>query len=180
MSCNLPAVAESPDRFWTPERVELAKKLWTEGLSAAQIAWHIGAGCTRSAVLGKLHRLKFTQTGERRRGNVQHNRLREPRPPAVRRAAVQPARIKDARAKRAESAAPPPEPEVDVPTRADAWLPLPGTTPVPLLELRRDQCKWPIGEVHAPGFGFCGAPMAKGDERYCPAHHQLSKGAAFG
>ncbi len=41
---------------WTEERVELLKKLWTEGLSASQIARQMG-GVTRNAVIGKVHRL---------------------------------------------------------------------------------------------------------------------------
>jgi GcrA cell cycle regulator len=41
---------------WNDERVELLKKLWTEGLSASQIASRLG-GVTRNAVIGKVHRL---------------------------------------------------------------------------------------------------------------------------
>ena len=41
---------------WTDERVELLKRLWSEGLSASQIAAQIG-GVTRNAVIGKVHRL---------------------------------------------------------------------------------------------------------------------------
>src|SRR3989454_9997031 len=41
---------------WTDERVETLKKLWTEGLSASQIAAELG-GITRNAVIGKVHRL---------------------------------------------------------------------------------------------------------------------------
>ncbi len=41
---------------WTEERVELLKKLWTDGLSASQIAGQMG-GVTRNAVIGKVHRL---------------------------------------------------------------------------------------------------------------------------
>ncbi|WP_282892177.1 GcrA family cell cycle regulator, partial [Xanthobacter autotrophicus] len=41
---------------WTDERVELLKKLWSEGLSASQIATELGE-VTRNAVIGKVHRL---------------------------------------------------------------------------------------------------------------------------
>ena len=41
---------------WTDERVETLKKLWSEGLSASQIAAELG-GVTRNAVIGKVHRL---------------------------------------------------------------------------------------------------------------------------
>src|SRR6195256_2747829 len=42
--------------MWTDERVELLKKLWTDGLSASQIAAELG-GITRNAVIGKVPRL---------------------------------------------------------------------------------------------------------------------------
>src|SRR6478736_2025482 len=41
---------------WTDERVELLKKLWSDGLSASQIATELG-NVTRNAVIGKVHRL---------------------------------------------------------------------------------------------------------------------------
>src|ERR1041385_8441596 len=41
---------------WTDDRVEQLKTLWTEGLSASQIARVLG-GVTRNAVIGKVHRL---------------------------------------------------------------------------------------------------------------------------
>ena len=41
---------------WTDERVEKLKKLWSEGLSASQIAAQLG-GVSRNAVIGKVHRL---------------------------------------------------------------------------------------------------------------------------
>jgi len=42
---------------WTESRVELLRKLWADGLSCAQIAAELGAGLTRNAVIGKIHRL---------------------------------------------------------------------------------------------------------------------------
>ncbi|GHF48684.1 GcrA family cell cycle regulator [Seohaeicola zhoushanensis] len=41
---------------WTDERVELLKKMWSDGQSASQIAKELG-GVTRNAVIGKVHRL---------------------------------------------------------------------------------------------------------------------------
>ena len=60
---------------WTDERVELLKKLWTEGLSASQIAGRLGNGVTRNAVIGKVHRLNLS-------GRVQQQRAAQPRAPA--------------------------------------------------------------------------------------------------
>ncbi len=42
---------------WTDERIDILKKLWTEGLSASQISKELGEGVTRNAVIGKAHRL---------------------------------------------------------------------------------------------------------------------------
>ena len=44
---------------WTEERVAQLKDLWEHGWSAAEIAERIGI-CSRSAVLGKVHRLGLT------------------------------------------------------------------------------------------------------------------------
>jgi GcrA cell cycle regulator len=52
--------------MWTEERKELLKKLWLEGYSASQVAAQLG-GVTRSAVIGKLHRLGVTRAGTVRR-----------------------------------------------------------------------------------------------------------------
>ena len=49
---------------WTDERVELLKKLWTDGLSASQIAGELG-GITRNAVIGKVHRLGLSGRAKR-------------------------------------------------------------------------------------------------------------------
>lgn len=52
--------------MWTEARIELLKKLWLEGYSASQVAAQLG-GVTRSAVIGKLHRLGVTRAGSVRR-----------------------------------------------------------------------------------------------------------------
>lgn len=45
---------------WTEERVDLLKTLWAEGLSGSQICNRLGGGVSRSAVIGKIHRLKLS------------------------------------------------------------------------------------------------------------------------
>ena len=57
---------------WTDERVELLKKLWSEGLSASQIAGRIGS-VTRNAVIGKVHRLGLS-------GRATTSRMKSHRP----------------------------------------------------------------------------------------------------
>ena len=41
---------------WTPDRENLLRILWTQGLSASQIAKKLG-GVSRNAVVGKIHRM---------------------------------------------------------------------------------------------------------------------------
>lgn len=60
---------------WTPERVELLKQMWGNGLTAAQIAEKLG-GITRNAVIGKANRLGLSKGGKPR-----HTRPRAPHPP---------------------------------------------------------------------------------------------------
>lgn len=44
--------------FWTKERVERLKELWSQGLSASAIAVELGE-VTRNAVIGKARRLEL-------------------------------------------------------------------------------------------------------------------------
>ncbi len=47
-----------PTESWTVEQIDLLKRLWSEGLTAAAIAARFD-GLSRSAVLGKVHRLRL-------------------------------------------------------------------------------------------------------------------------
>src|SRR5262245_66120108 len=78
-------VAEEGHAMWSDDRVELLRKLWSEGLSASQIASRLG-GVTRNAVIGKVHRLGLAGRATtarsrtpRRRSRVSHLPLRPPR-----------------------------------------------------------------------------------------------------
>jgi GcrA cell cycle regulator len=44
---------------WNEERTATLRKLWLEGMSASQVARQLG-GVSRSAVIGKVHRLGIT------------------------------------------------------------------------------------------------------------------------
>src|SRR3954465_2625436 len=86
----LPAAAnaEGFKMSWTDERVETLKKLWSDGLSASQIAAELG-GITRNAVIGKVHRLGLSgrakspsSPGPRGR-NPRTHMMRGPRPHRV-------------------------------------------------------------------------------------------------
>ena len=67
---------------WNDERVEQLKKLWSEGLSASQIASRLG-GVTRNAVIGKVHRLGLSG-----RATTSRMKSHRPRPRAAAAAAA--------------------------------------------------------------------------------------------
>ena len=61
---------------WDDERVELLKRLWSEGHSASVCAQRIGGGISRSAVLGKVDRLGLPgrEHNGRRGGDCEESR----------------------------------------------------------------------------------------------------------
>ena len=61
---------------WTPERVDSLVRLWSDGLSARQIADQLG-GVTRNAVIGKAHRLNL------QRGTPTPEPAPQPPPPRI-------------------------------------------------------------------------------------------------
>jgi GcrA cell cycle regulator len=161
---------------WTDERVELLKKLWTEGLSASQIAGRLGNGVTRNAVIGKVHRLNLS-------GRVQQQRVAQPRQPRKQR--------EPSLAPRAGGSMP------SMPTAGSSALkPMmraethirPATIPEPqplrLVDLSKDgrvtilhlsdkTCKWPIGDPGSEEFCFCGHGPREGSP-YCEYHARLA------
>ena len=149
---------------WNDERVELLKKLWTEGLSASQIASRIG-GVTRNAVIGKVHRLGLS-------GRATTSRMKTHRP-----------RQRMANAKR--PAAPVAKPRF-APTgnpalralyqpEADFYTPAVEEIVIPLAERKTIQtlvecsCRWPIGDPQMADFHFCGKNKVPGLP-YCEFH----------
>lgn len=150
---------------WTDTQVEVLKTKWAAGMSASDIAAQFGGGLTRSAVLGKVHRLKLKQ--------------REKMVPAKARMVVQPAvakarggiryKIGVARqnglhgAEAMEAVLGKPEPLA----LGDA-IPAAGGL-VRLETLGQHDCRWPFGDPLTKDFGFCGDHVAEG-EVYCHAH----------
>ncbi len=102
---------------WTDERVELLKKMWSEGQSASQIAKELG-GVTRNAVIGKVHRLGLSnRSGATATGNGKAPAAEPEETPAVapgpasREAVAKAARPEDDPAEAGATAAEPPEQE---------------------------------------------------------------------
>src|SRR5690606_24441750 len=137
---------------WTDERVELLKKLWTEGLSASQIAGRLGS-VTRNAVIGKVHRLGLSGRATTSRMKTHRARPRmQNAAPGQRRPAAKP---------RFSTIGNPALRALYQPD-ADAYVPPVEELVIPLAERKSIQtltecsCRWPIGDPQAPDFHFCG------------------------
>ena len=144
---------------WTDERVELLKKLWSDGLSASQIAAELG-GITRNAVIGKVHRLGLS--GRAKSASAGAPRPRKPRAPAhmlrIGRGAI---RGNTALAHAYEI-------EVEnEPELIDNIIPI-GQRRT-LLELNEQTCRWPVGDPGSGDFFFCGGNTIGGLP--CCAYH---------
>lgn len=140
---------------WTDERVELLKKLWAEGLSAAQIANKMG-GVTRNAVIGKVHRLGLSG----------------------RATPAKPQRGCRAPTDRREAGGEPKNPQPEV----KSVIPEPEFTAPVVLEsgarstvatIKNNMCKWPLGDPAKDDFHFCGQPTLSG-KSYCAYHAHLA------
>jgi GcrA cell cycle regulator len=158
---------------WTDERVEQLRKLWNDGLSASQVAAEIGAGITRNAVIGKIHRLGLSQRAK----TAVAARPRVAKPPRLQQGggvvrsggASAPSVMGNV----ALALAPCTLPAVHARPQEEVVIPL--TERVTIMELREAMCRWPIGDPTAPDFRFCGARTPGGaGGPYCGFHAQVA------
>lgn len=139
---------------WTRDRVERLKSLWRDGQSAETVAADLGAGLTRSAVLGKVFRLGLS-AGRPERGR-----------------AARTAALRD----RARALADPgggrtgPAPHA-APRAATAAAPVRPDDGPDIVSVGAGQCRWPYGD---PGSDLvlCGRRVARG--AYCAGHAALA------
>ncbi|KAA2236661.1 GcrA family cell cycle regulator [Salinarimonas soli] len=157
---------------WTDERVEVLKKLWSDGLSASQIAAEIG-GVTRNAVIGKVHRLGLS--GRSKSAPVAAAAPRPRKPSAPRPAGPVAEEDEDEIILRPEPIAPAVE-AAAAPVYMDnrvVEIALPLSQRVTIMDLRESMCRWPIGDPTNPEFRFCGGRSITGLP-YCPEHAQVA------
>jgi len=141
---------------WNDERVETLRKLWTDGLSASQIAKQLG-GVTRNAVIGKVHRLGLA--GRATPSRPAKRPMRLARPP----------RLHASAGGALARPRPAPAPFVPAPPPLEA-LAQPDGSLASVLTLTERMCKWPIGDPNDTSFAFCGREADCGP--YCQEHAQ--------
>ena len=148
---------------WTEERIELLRKLWVEEFSASRIAAELG-GVSRSAVIGKIHRLGLLGRGQ---PTSSLKRQCKPRPPQSERRAWRPLSIGNAALKA--------EPEILAKPETEPFSPavVPIAKRLTIEKLTDRTCKWPIGDPRGRDFHFCGHDSLEALP-YCRYHARLA------
>jgi GcrA cell cycle regulator len=156
---------------WTDERVELLARLWSEGLSASQIAAQLG-DVTRNAVIGKVHRLGLSG---RAKPNGAASQQERPRPKVVR--AVPPAGFQGVASGGAAQNGSGMAGQTSVSTVAEVLeledVAVPPSERVTIMELRDSMCRWPLGDPTTAEFGYCGTRSITGLP-YCTHHARIA------
>jgi GcrA cell cycle regulator len=137
------------EKLWTGENIELLRKLWADGETAAAIAFRLG-GLSRSAVLGQVFRLR--RRGENAAAAIA---VKETSVGQIGDAITAPARR---RRRQPRHRAQP----------ADCVVSQHKT----LFQLTNNTCRWPHGRPGTNKFFFCGAPEADLERGipYCARH----------
>jgi GcrA cell cycle regulator len=157
---------------WTDERVELLRKLWSDGLSASQIAAQLG-GVSRNAVIGKVHRMKLSSRGRATAAPARQKKTTHavsaakaaPRPAATMRS--MPASI-GATALQFDV-----EPIARHVMRPVENVVVPISRRLQLIQLNERTCKWPNGDPLSEDFNFCGNDAAETGP-YCAYHARIA------
>ena len=158
---------------WTDERVDILKKLWSDGLSASQIAAEIG-GVSRNAVIGKVHRLGLSGRGKSGAPAAGAPRVRK----APTRTPTHPMSVQAPAAAQPHAALAPValslvRSEAAPETATPRDIALPPSERVTIMDLREYMCRWPLGDPTTAEFRFCGGRAITGLP-YCPHHSQVA------
>ena len=161
--------------LWTDENKQQVRKLWMAGHSTKKISEIME--CSRSAIAGLISRIGLFRTKRSRNstppysgrdssgryitgGQVVRSALVRKPLPGKRRSDGTPATVKDA----------------PMPQASDAANSSYGKNgKLTLVELRRDTCRWPLGDPQLPDFGYCGA-TTDGICPYCLIHKRVAYG----
>lgn len=140
-----------------------------QGLSASRIAERF-LNCTRSAVVGRVHRLQKRQVRVALRGRPSTNRTRQkPAKGAGKASRRVIAGVEHVVARNLQAELP--VVVVRFPTRESYFEPLPETQPVHLDDMSGGRCNWPVSGLFGREPIYCGAPA---EGTYCATHHRIA------
>lgn len=145
---------------WTPAQLDIAKSMWTRGVSCTQIG--IALGKSRNAIIGQVHRSGW---GQHRQGYARKAPKAKTATPGK-----FDGRTFNARQRHAEH---PPE-LTSKPLPPEPSTP-PTCEPVTLMDRTPIQCGWILGETAGPATLMCGAPKDI-EATYCGYHRAVSRG----
>lgn len=159
---------------WTPDEIEKLTGLLRDGLSASQVAGQIGK--SRSAVVSYVHRhpgIGFTRTARGRKGG---RKADHPMSIAVGRSnktvhggkPAKPIKPQNLHATNIQNKKASREADPEFVEKAVSA----GVQPrmVALVDLKANECRWPVGDPREASFGFCGHPGFP----YCAAHARIA------
>src|SRR6185369_2015597 len=154
-------------QLWPEARSELLKELWAKGLTASQIARRIGEGITRSAVLGRAHRLDLatrSKAAATRNGRVSKNRMFTKRNPNF--------KFGGSSLSRRPAPGTQPSPASNAVPYGEAPVPpfhqINPRKHIAFMQLRPWHCRFPL-----PDGTYCGLRRIKGSP-YCEEHDRLT------
>ncbi|MBX9458268.1 MAG: GcrA family cell cycle regulator [Rhizobium sp.] len=161
--------------IWTEDRVDRLKKLWSEGLSASQIAAQLG-GVSRNAVIGKVHRLNLPGRAKAGGATSARSQKRVTIPTQSRPTTFAPRTITRTVTRPAGATMIKEDIEVDAHeemqiTTSNVVVPI--FKRVPLIRLTERTCKWPLGDPLKDDFCFCGNDSPD-NTPYCTYHQKLA------
>jgi len=165
------------------ERDRLLAGYCNDGLTAQKIADKF-QNCSRSAVIGRIHRLKLQlnngaprkSAGRRPKASVEA----KPKAPAVRKVSKL---VKDTSSWRGANNPPATDFKARALQRAaspgivikreNAFDPIPDTTPISLMDLNSTTCRWMVNGVSGHGDLYCGQPKEV-EHSYCACHRAIA------
>ncbi len=150
---------------WTEERVALLRRLWTEDFSASRIAAELG-GVSRSAVIGKIHRLGLCGRGKPTWSAKRQSKPRLPRSERQACRTVGNTALK-MRPEMLEEAL------VETGPQPFESIVVPIARKLTIEKLTEHTCKWPIGDPGHREFHFCGHDSLDAMP-YCRYHARLA------
>ena len=145
---------------WDDGRIEQLKKLWSEGLSASQIAQELG-GVTRNAVIGKVHRLGLSG-----RAKAKPSAVARPRK------VVKPVRTTTVVARGNLAVVETVEIDAETMVAPEAVV-IAMSRRISIMELREGVCRWPLGDPLKGDFAYCGADCGS-SRTYCEHHSRIA------
>lgn len=161
---------------WTDERVDLLRRLWSEGLSASQIAAQLG-GVSRNAVIGKVHRLKLSSRGRATAAPARQKKAPGTSTATATKSVTRTATVTrpvtmtvGATALQTQFEA---EPVARQYLRPQEEVVVPISRRLKLVQLSERTCKWPNGDPLTEDFSFCGNDCADTGP-YCGYHARIA------